>query len=124
MPPMSTRRDDPPDQAELGDLLAGTVGGVLRAQDQLDSHAAKAASEFVASPAGTLVLPPLSFHVREAMVEIDMAASISETRLLCRLVNPQSVGLFGYQASAGTRVRLVIGPEVSRPAQPASGAAR
>jgi hypothetical protein len=110
------------DQAELGDLLAKTVGAVLQAQDQLDAHSAKSTAEFVATPAGTLTIPPLSFLIKEAAIDIEMAATISASHLVCRLVNPQSVGLFGYQASSGTRVRLALAPEVPRHTASGSGA--
>ncbi|HVG08602.1 MAG TPA: hypothetical protein VNM67_12915 [Thermoanaerobaculia bacterium] len=39
-----------------------------------------------------------------------MSASVAGSRLLCRTLDPGSVGLYGYQASSGLRVRLVLTP--------------
>ena len=100
--------DDFSRQAELGDLLAATVAGVVRAQDQLDLHAAGLdAPALGVGPA----LPPLAFVVKQATVAIAMAATFSDQRLVCRLVDAHSVSLFGYEAASGTSVRLVIGPK-------------
>lgn len=97
-------------QAELGDLLGGLVKSVVAAQDQLDAHASQLATEYVDTPTGTIAIPPLWYTVKEAVVDVQMAASLEDKQFQCRLLNPASVGLYGYDASAGARIRLTIGP--------------
>ena len=95
-------------QAELGDLLAGTAKAVVQAQDALDAHASQRVTEFVELPDGQIAVPPIWYTIKNASIEVELSATISDSHLVCRLVNPQSVSLFGYQASAGTRVRMLI----------------
>lgn len=97
-------------EADLADLLTTTVKAVVKAQDALDDAASKSATIYAQTPAGTLALPPLWYTVKDATVEVEMSASISETGLVCRLLDPSHVALFGYQAASGTRVRLSVGP--------------
>jgi hypothetical protein len=102
-------------QADLGDLLAGTARAVLQAQDALDAHASQRVTEFVKVPDGEIAVPPVWYTIKNASIEVELSATISDTRLVCQLVNPQNVSLFGYQASAGTRVRMLIGPSGALP---------
>ena len=84
---------------------------MLRAQAVLDQNAKQQATIVVSLPDGTLELPPLWFHVQNAELEVSMATTVNQGRLTCNLVNPLSVALYGYQASAGTRVRLILAPK-------------
>lgn len=96
--------------SELGDLLVGLARAVVRAQAELDAHAADLTTQYMALPDGTLALPPLSYAVNNATIDVEMAATIRNQALVCKLLDPTSVSLFGFQASAGTRVHLAIGP--------------
>jgi len=107
-------------EVPLSQLLGGIIDGLLRAQDQLDRHAAQQATQFADTPAGTLAMPPLWFAFRDVRVDLEMSASVAAAEpqgaakkddrvFLCRLVNPASVSLFGYQASAGLRISLQLG---------------
>ena len=96
--------------ADLGQLLVGAVNAVLEAQDKLDSHAAERVEQAILLPDGTLQLPPLWFNVERASIEVHLAATVRHGRMQCRLVNPESVGLFGYAAASGTRVQLTLAP--------------
>lgn len=111
-------------QINLGDLLVGTVKAVIQAQDQLDQHASDRVTLYAKTPQGTLAVPPLWQTIKNASIEISMSVAIHNSSLSCRLVNPHNVSLFGYEASAGTRVRLVVGPAgvipISAPPAPAT----
>ena len=98
------------ESADLGQLLVGAVNAVLEAQDKLDGHAATRVEQAVLLPDGTLQLPPLWFTVEHASIEVHLAATVRKGRMQCRLVNPASVGLFGYAAASGTRVQLTLAP--------------
>ena len=102
--------DDILSESELGELLSGLVRGVLKAQDVLDQHANDQATRYATLPDGTLEIPPLWYTVKDAMVDLEMSATVRDTQLVCNLVNPATVGLYGREAAAGARVRLVIGP--------------
>lgn len=101
--------------SELGDLLVGLARAVVRAQDELDAHAADLTTTYMQLPDGTLALPPLAYAVKNATIDVEMAATIRNQALVCKLLDPTSVSLFGLQASAGTRVRLAIGPSAITP---------
>lgn len=106
-------------QAALATLLTHAVEGLVAAQRALDSDALARVTEFVETPHGTLVLPPLWFTFREARLSLEMAASVTrlsarsagqnEVRLDCRLLNPATVSLFGYTASSGLKIELTLG---------------
>jgi hypothetical protein len=109
-------------QAELGLLLAGAVRGVVAAQDVLDTSARERAEGYLAAPAGTLALPPLWFAFDAVSLEIEVSSEVTrtaagQTRLLCRTVNPVTVGLYGYTASTGTRVRVSLVPQRFTPSE-------
>ena len=102
----------------LPELLGGIIDGLLRAQDQLDRHAAQRATEYVETPGGTLALPPLWHTLHDVRIDLEMSASITsgmvrdgkaDPVLLCRLTNPASVSMFGYQASAALRISMQVG---------------
>jgi hypothetical protein len=97
-------------QSELGELLSGLVRGVVQAQDVLDQHASALATQYVSLPDGTLEVPPLWYTVKDAMVDLELSATVRDAQIICSLVNPTTVGLFGREAAATARVRLVIGP--------------
>ncbi len=108
-------------QTELGALLAGTVTAVVEAQDLLDEHARARAAEYAAAAPGSLALPPLWYAFDEASVDLVLSTEAvrvasddggpARTRLLCRTVNPVTVGVYGYRSAAGTRVRLTLTPQ-------------
>ncbi len=108
-------------QSELGALLAGTVSAVAEAQDVLDDHARARAAEYAAAEPGSLALPPLWYAFDSASVDIELSTEVvrvtaadgtpAGTRLLCRTVNPVTVGVYGYHSAAGTRVRLTLTPQ-------------
>lgn len=104
---------------EFGELLASTVGAVARAQEELDAYTLRRTREYEATPAGEFAVPPLWFTFNQVAVDLEMSATVAggaqdgeagAGRLLCRTLNPTMVGLYGYQASAGVRVRLTMGP--------------
>lgn len=104
---------------EFGELLASTVGAVARAQEELDAYTLRRTREFRDTPEGEFAVPPLWFTFNQVAVDLEMSATVAggakdgeagAGRLLCRTLNPTMVGLYGYQASAGVRVRLTMGP--------------
>lgn len=113
-------------QTELGALLAGTVTAVVEAQDLLDGHARARAAEYAAAEPGSLALPPLWYAFDEASIDLELSTEAvrvtpadggpARTRLLCRTVNPVTVGVYGYRSAAGTRVRLTLTPQRVVPA--------
>ena len=102
--------DDLLQQVDLADLLTGTVKAIAQAQAALDATANQQGAVFAQLPEGTIAVPPLWFTVKNATVEIEMSAAISETSMQCRLLNANQVALFGYQAASGLRVRMTVGP--------------
>jgi hypothetical protein len=108
-------------QAALASLLVHAVEGVVAAQRVLDEDALARVTEFVQSPQGDLVLPPLWFTFSQAKLTLEMAATVSrvrarsagsnDVRLDCRLLNPASVSLYGYAASSGIRLELTLAPQ-------------
>jgi hypothetical protein len=113
-------------QTELGALLAGTVTAVVEAQDLLDEHARSRAAEYAAAEPGSLALPPLWYAFDEASIDLELSTEAvrvtpadggpARTHLLCRTVNPVTVGVYGYRSAAGTRVRLTLTPQRVVPA--------
>jgi hypothetical protein len=115
-------------QAELGALLAGAVAAVARAQDVLDEHAQVRVAAYEASPPGSLALPPLWYAFDSVSIDIELSAEVvrgpqpdATTSLVCRTLNPVTVGIYGYSASAGTRVHLTLAPQRVVPNGPAPG---
>lgn len=100
---------------EFGELLASTVGAVVRAQRELDDFTLERTRAYEAAPEGSAAVPPLWFAFQQVALELEMSATVAggQTgggRLLCRTADPTMVGLYGYEASAGVRVRLLMGP--------------
>jgi hypothetical protein len=100
---------------EFGELLSSTVGAVARAQRELDDQTLERSREYEAAPEGSLAVPPLWFTFNQVALELEMSATVAGGqsgggRLLCRTADPTMVGLYGYEASAGIRVRLLMGP--------------
>ena len=100
---------------EFGELLATTVGAVAQAQDQLDAFTLARTREYQAAPDGSLAVPPLWFTFNQVALELEMSATVAGGntgggRLMCRTADPTMVGLYGYEASAGVRVKLLMGP--------------
>jgi hypothetical protein len=103
---------------ELGRLLAGTLGAVARAQDELDAATAQRVAAYRQRDPAAFAVPPL-WHVF-SNVEVEVALSVSvvhtreqgvlEPRILSRTVNPQAVALYGYSATAGLAVRVRMEP--------------
>ncbi|MDJ0807604.1 MAG: hypothetical protein QNJ78_12310 [Gammaproteobacteria bacterium] len=105
---------------ELGQLLANTIASVVKAQEQLDVYAAKRTQAYEEAEAGELVLPPLWYTFSKVDVEMELSADIRkiqadsdtlEPHIFSRTLNPASVGLYGYQASSGLRVRVEMSPQ-------------
>jgi len=113
-------------QAELGALLAGAVAAVARAQDVLDQHAQARVAEYQASPPGSLAVPPLWYAFDSVSIDIELSAEVvrgagpgASTSLICRTLNPVTVGVYGYSASAGTKIHLTLAPQRVDPKSPA-----
>jgi hypothetical protein len=110
------------DQIELAELVAGAVRALVDAQAALDEQARGRAEEYLHTPAGTLALPPVWYSFRDVAFELEMSASVRRhdegSRLFCRTLNPVGVGLFGYQASSGMRVRMVLSRNGFIPVKP------
>lgn len=108
---------------DLSDLLVGAVDAVIESQEKLDAYNKRRQEEFDETPEGELAIPPLWFSVTNVAIELELSASVTQerivdeqggeriqTRLACKTLNPLAVGLFGYQASAGLRVRMQLAP--------------
>lgn len=113
---------------ELGSLLANTIGSVVEAQEQLDAYTMRRKQEFEAAPEGSLALPPLWYAFNQVAVEIELSATVrtsresteartvaapataaaARPRLFCQTLNPTTVSLYGYQASAGLKVQVQL----------------
>ena len=117
--------DNPAQAVELGGLLASTVGAIVEAQQLMDNFALERKREVEEAPGEESPLPPLWFVFDKVAIEVELSATIraeeeetltsppgarAQSRLFCRTLNPTSVSLYGYQASAGLKVRLQLGP--------------
>jgi hypothetical protein len=120
-------------EAPLSRVLGSVADGLIAAQSRLDARAAESATIFAETPAGTLAMPPLWYAFRDVRVELEMSASVAAMgkaqgvvsdpssasdgsgELQCRLVNPASVSLFGYAASAGLRITMQLGVMGAQP---------
>lgn len=104
---------------ELGKLLANTISSVVGAQEQLDAYSEQRSRSYATAEAGTLTLPPLWYTFSKVIVEMELAATIAHSnsaensgpQIMSKTLNPTSVGLFGYQASAGLKVRVEMQPQ-------------
>lgn len=104
---------------DLSDLLTSAVGAVIDSQEKLDEYNRRRQEEFDQVPEGELAIPPLWFSVSNVAIELELSASVTsrradaggyQTRLACRTLSPLAVGMFGYQAAAGLRVRMQLAP--------------
>jgi hypothetical protein len=100
---------------EFGSLLTTTVAAVQQAQQELDDRTLQRSREYRALPDGELAVPPLWFAFNQVALELEMSATVAggatgDGRLFCRTADPTMVGLYGYEASAGVKVRLLMGP--------------
>jgi hypothetical protein len=105
---------------ELGELLANTLGAVVVAQEKLDNYTLARKQAYEQTPDGALAIPPLWYLFNNVAVELELSAQVAHTtsettgnlqpHLVCRTLNPTSVSLYGYQASAGLRVRIQMTP--------------
>jgi hypothetical protein len=128
--------DQPTEGVELGNLLATTIGSVVEAQERMDDYTLRRKQEFEQSPDWDLALPPLWYVFDKVAVEVELSATIRSSqplpprlergssggslvrgseerpnpRLFCHTLNPTMVSLYGYQASAGLKIRLQFGP--------------
>lgn len=113
---MSDQSPTPPRiGVEFGELLATTVGAVAHAQEQLDEYTRARTEAYRAAPEGSMAVPPLWFTFNQVSLELEMSATVAGGntgggRLVCRTADPTMVGLYGYEASAGVRVKLLMGP--------------
>lgn len=107
---------------ELGQLLANTIGSVVQAQERLDAYTLARKEAYKAAEAGSLALPPLWYLFNRVDVEMELSASVAQAplpgesrktapHLFCRTLEPTMVSLYGYQASAGLRVRVQMVPQ-------------
>jgi hypothetical protein len=117
--------------ADLSEILIRAVEAVVTSQETLDAYSERRQQIFDATPEDELALPPLWYTIKQVAIELEMSASVMqrrvvtetgeqiETRLNVHTLNPTNVSLFGYQASAGLRVRVLIGQRGVVPLKPA-----
>jgi hypothetical protein len=108
----------PASAAELGELLGGTLRSIVEAQQRLDDDAQARTQAWLDQGGDDLVPPPLWYTCRTVSIEVELSATVvherrteSEpptARLVCRPLDPVAVSLYGYQASSGLRVRLLL----------------
>jgi hypothetical protein len=106
---------------ELGNLLANTIGSVVDAQEKLDAYTERRRQAYESAPQGTMVLPPLWYVFNSVSVEIELSAAVAKVssapqgtsvpHLMCRTVNPTTVGLFGRESATVLKIRVDVGPE-------------
>lgn len=111
----------PTEAVELGRLLASTVTSVLTTQDLMDRHAAERVRAYETADLGTLSLPPLWYSFTDVGIEVSLATQVrqetdplsgrEETRLYSQLLDPTTVGLYGYQAASSLTVRIRMAPQ-------------
>ncbi len=117
---MDRSSPQPIDQpVELGRLLANTIASVVQAQEQLDAYTERRTRAYQDAEHGDLALPPMWYTFSNVSIDMELSAtvarvetaeSVSEPHIFSRTLNPTSVGLFGYQASTGLRVRVDVDP--------------
>lgn len=108
---------------EMGALLTGAVSAVVEAQVALDEDSLRRTTDWLDSEAGTVVPPPMWWSLSSVALELQTSVTVRRTqtgqsRLACRTLDPRSVSLYGYEASSGLRMRLLVerqGPVRPRP---------
>ncbi|HEV7473880.1 MAG TPA: hypothetical protein VGN90_07515 [Pyrinomonadaceae bacterium] len=127
--PREVSFDQPTQGVELGSLLANTIGAVVEAQERMDDYTLRRKQEFEEAPEGSLALPPLWYVFDKVAVEVELSTTIRSSRsrsaasldrrtqplLFCHTLNPTMVSLYGYQASAGLKIRMQFGPRANLP---------
>jgi hypothetical protein len=108
----------PTSAAELGDLLGGTLQSVVEAQQRLDDDAQVRTQAWLDQGGDDLVPPPLWYTCRSVAIEVELSATVVReraqpdqapaARLVCRPLDPVAVSLYGYRASSGLKVRLLL----------------
>jgi len=106
---------------ELGQLLSNTIASVVQAQEKLDQYTERRQQAYDAAVAGDLALPPLWYVFSNVAIEMELSASVAEVYkadsdkpepyIMSRTLNESSVGLYGYQASSGLKVRVLMVPQ-------------
>ena len=105
---------------ELGQLLSTTIHAVVDAQEQLDQYTEMRRRAYESAAQGSLAIPPIWYTFNNVAIEMELSSSIAEVEdvntglkaphIVSRTLNPTSVGLYGYQASAGLRVSIHMAP--------------
>ena len=118
--PRNLSLDQPFQGVELGSLLASSIGAVVEAQQGMDEYTLRRKQEFEKTPEGNLALPPLWYVFDKVSVEMELSTIIRSServqpRLYCQTLNPTTVGLYGYQAAAGLKIRMQLGPRGNLP---------
>jgi len=106
---------------ELGQLLSTTIASVVQAQEQLDDYTLRRRQAYEAAEKGALALPPVWYMFNNVALEMELTSQVGQVKnsqtgedephIFSKTLNPSSVGLYGYQASAGLRVRVDIAPQ-------------
>lgn len=106
---------------ELGQLLSNTIASVVQAQEKLDQYTEMRKQAFDAAPAGDFALPPLWYVFSNVAIEMELSASVAEVynpdtdkqepHIMSRTLSEASVGLYGYQASSGLKIRVLVAPQ-------------
>ena len=110
------------DQAvELGQLLSTTIHAVVSAQEQLDLYTERRRQAYESAGKGSMAMPPIWYTFNNVAIEMELSSSIAEVEdvntgnkvphIVSKTLNPTSVGLYGYEASAGLRVRIQMAPQ-------------
>ena len=122
--------DYPAEAVELGGLLANTVGAIVEAQERMDAYTLRRQRELDEAEGDAAALPPLWFVFDKVALEVELSASVraqaelsptvapgarAQPRLFCQTLNPTAVSLYGYEASAGLKIRLQLGPRAVPP---------
>ena len=113
----------PNQSAELGNLLASTIAGVVSAQEKLDQYTEQRQQAYQNAEPGQFALPPIWYLFRNVSLEMELSANVAtvalsddpaeegQPHLICRTLDPTMVSLYGYQASSGMRVRVEMEPQ-------------
>lgn len=108
------------ESVELGHLLANSIAGVVRAQENLDRYTEQRRQAYEAADPGEFALPPVWYLFKHVSLEMELSATVASypeslqnggPHLLCRTLNPNMVSLYGYQASSGMKVRVDMEPQ-------------
>jgi len=113
----------PNQSAELGNLLANTIAGVVSAQEKLDRYTEQRQQAYQNTEPGQFALPPIWYLFKNVSLEMELSANVAtvalsdnpneegQPHLICRTLDPTMVSLYGYQAASGMRVRVEMEPQ-------------